>query len=221
MVFDNATLKDLASFLIASGIPTYFDQRALDDIGLSTDEPVVFRQHAIRLRDGLKLALLPLDLVWTLRDGRLVITTPEADEDRLITRVYDVRHLVELVPVAYWGDGVNEPRTVYQYDFDSLIQTITSSIEPDSWDEVGGPGSIQPYYTRRMRVIVVSQTYDAHWQLKALLSELTKHGGSRPLSPPAVKAASTKVNASVRRHSSATVPARTSIRSSQLRTTGQ
>ena len=33
MVFDNATLKDLASFLIASGIPTYFDQRALDDIG--------------------------------------------------------------------------------------------------------------------------------------------------------------------------------------------
>jgi hypothetical protein len=221
IVFDNATLKDLASFLIASGIPTYIDQRALDDIALSTDEPMVFRQHAIRLRDGLKLALLPLDLVWTLRNGRLVITTPEADEGRLITRVYDVRHLVELVPVAYWNDNVGEPRPVYSYDFDSLIQTITSSIEPASWDEVGGPGSIEPYYTRRMRVIVVSHTYDVHWQLKTLLGELAKHGGSKPLSPPSAKASASMVNTYARRYATPAIPARTSIRSSQLRATGQ
>jgi hypothetical protein len=221
MVFKDATLEDLVSFLIASGIPTYIDQRALDDVGLSTDEPIVFRQHAIRLRDGLKLALLPFDLIWTLRDGRLMITTPEADEDRLITRVYDVRHLVELVPTAYWGDNVGEPRTVYSYDFHSLIQTITSSIEPNSWVEVDGPGSIQPYYTRRMRVIVVSHTYDVHWQLKTLLGELSKHGGSKPLSPPSARASASKVNTYVRRYASPAIPARTSIRSSQLRTTGQ
>ena len=30
-------------------------------------------------------------------------------------------------------------------DFDSLIELITSTIEPESWDEVGGPGSIDGF----------------------------------------------------------------------------
>jgi hypothetical protein len=30
-------------------------------------------------------------------------------------------------------------------DFDSLIELITSTIAPDSWDEVGGPGAIQEF----------------------------------------------------------------------------
>jgi hypothetical protein len=34
-----------------------------------------------------------------------------------------------------------------QADFDSLIDLITSTIAPTSWDEVGGPGSIQPFPT--------------------------------------------------------------------------
>jgi hypothetical protein len=34
-----------------------------------------------------------------------------------------------------------------QPDFDSLIELITSTIKPTSWDEVGGPGSIMPFPT--------------------------------------------------------------------------
>ncbi|QGJ69029.1 Hypothetical protein PBC10988_6940 [Planctomycetales bacterium 10988] len=32
-------------------------------------------------------------------------------------------------------------------DFDSLIDLITSTVSPATWDEVGGPGSIQPFAT--------------------------------------------------------------------------
>ncbi len=32
-------------------------------------------------------------------------------------------------------------------DFDSLIQLITSTIQPESWEDVGGPGSIAPFTT--------------------------------------------------------------------------
>lgn len=32
-------------------------------------------------------------------------------------------------------------------DFDSLIQLITSTVQPDSWEDVGGPGSIAPFAT--------------------------------------------------------------------------
>ena len=30
-------------------------------------------------------------------------------------------------------------------DFDSLIDLMTSTIAPDSWDEVGGPGAVEPF----------------------------------------------------------------------------
>jgi len=32
-------------------------------------------------------------------------------------------------------------------DFDSLIDLITSTVQPTTWDEVGGPGSIEPFPT--------------------------------------------------------------------------
>lgn len=32
-------------------------------------------------------------------------------------------------------------------DFDTLIQLITSTISPDTWEEVGGPGAIEPFPT--------------------------------------------------------------------------
>jgi len=32
-------------------------------------------------------------------------------------------------------------------DFDSLMQLITSTIQPESWEDVGGPGSVAPFAT--------------------------------------------------------------------------
>jgi hypothetical protein len=34
-----------------------------------------------------------------------------------------------------------------QADFDSLIELITTTIDPDSWDDVGGPGSVAEFAT--------------------------------------------------------------------------
>lgn len=227
MVFEDATLEAVATFLETNGIPTLFDRRALDDSGISTDEPVTFRQHGIRLRDGLSFVLDSIDLTWTPRNGRLVISTPEEEEDgrRLITTVYDVRNLVDLVPVSSWGGGYwgGSTQTAYTYDFDPLIDTITRTIASDSWDEVGGPGAIKPYATRRMRVIVVSQTYDVHRRMQALLDELAVLGGTTPLpiavrnSPPKQRL-STMVKSPARQQ-----PSRphVEIRSSRLRKTGR
>jgi hypothetical protein len=141
---------------------------------------------------------------------------------QLITRVYDVRNLVELVPIPYWGDGsgFGPPSIAYQYDFDSLVHTITSTVKPDSWASVGGPGDINPYYTRRMRVIVVSQTYEVHQQVQALLNELADHGGLTPLpSPPAYSVTSQQPDSFVRSNHS--FPRSVGTRTSRLRTTGQ
>lgn len=57
-------------------------------------------------------------------------------------------------------------------DFDSLIQMITSTVAPPSWDEVGGAGTIQPW--RNQFSLVVSQTQEVHEELVELLEQLRR-----------------------------------------------
>jgi len=47
---------------------------------------------------------------------------------------------VSSVPIGGRGGG-------NQADFDSIIELITTTIQPTTWDEVGGPGSIAPFPT--------------------------------------------------------------------------
>jgi hypothetical protein len=51
-----------------------------------------------------------------------------------------------------------------------LLKIVTTTIEPDSWDCSGGPGSILEY----QGALIVSQTQDVHRQLQQLLDDLRK-----------------------------------------------
>jgi general secretion pathway protein D len=57
-------------------------------------------------------------------------------------------------------------------DFDALIDLIVTTIEPDSWDEVGGPGSIQGF--EGTLSLVVSNTQEVHEQIVDLLEQLRR-----------------------------------------------
>ncbi len=57
-------------------------------------------------------------------------------------------------------------------DFDSLIELITTTIAPDTWEEVGGTGSIAPFETNLS--LVISQTQEVHEQIADLLEQLRR-----------------------------------------------
>ncbi len=59
-----------------------------------------------------------------------------------------------------------------QADFQSLIELITSTIAPTTWDEVGGPGAIQEY--RNNLSLVISQTQEVHEEIADLLAQLRR-----------------------------------------------
>jgi len=59
-----------------------------------------------------------------------------------------------------------------QADFDSLINLISSTIAPETWDEVGGPGSLSGFDTNLS--LVVSNTQDVHEQIADLLEQLRR-----------------------------------------------
>ncbi len=57
-------------------------------------------------------------------------------------------------------------------DFDTLIELITTTIEPQSWDDVGGPGAIESFPTNLS--LVVSQTQEVHEKIADLLDQLRR-----------------------------------------------
>lgn len=57
-----------------------------------------------------------------------------------------------------------------QADFDPLIDLIVSTVEPTTWDDVGGPGSIRPFENNL--TLVISQTEAVHEQIADLLEQL-------------------------------------------------
>ena len=73
------------------------------------------------------------------------------------------------------GGGIGGPGGMgggVQADFDSLIELITTTVQPTTWDEVGGPGSIAPFQTNLS--LVISQTQEVHEQVKDLLEQLRR-----------------------------------------------
>jgi general secretion pathway protein D len=57
-------------------------------------------------------------------------------------------------------------------DFDSLIELIEQTIAPQSWDTVGGVGSVSGFETNLS--LVVSQTQEVHEQIADLLDQLRR-----------------------------------------------
>ena len=64
-----------------------------------------------------------------------------------------------------YGGGV-------QADFTSLINLITTTIQPDSWEELSGPGSVMPYKTTLS--LVIRQTQAIHEEIADLLGQLRR-----------------------------------------------
>ena len=161
LVFVEAPLQEVLDHLKqVHKIEIQIDSKALEDVGIGGDSPVTADLKGVSLRSALQLMLKKLSLTYLISGGVLQITTPEEAEQRLETKVYPVADLV--LP-----EGAS-PDT--EADFDSLIDLITSTIKPTSWDGVGGPGSVTPFENRMS--IVLSQTQDVHEEIEDLLAQL-------------------------------------------------
>lgn len=142
--FMESPLADIVAFLkTQSGILILLDQKALDNAGIAPDVPVTCKLADISLRSVLHHIFRDLGCQFVLRDGALVITTNEEAEKLLREEVYDVTDLERPAGAA----------ELARCDGDALIDAITSTLAPQSWSAVGGPGSIECFRGR----LVVSQ----------------------------------------------------------------
>jgi len=142
--------------------------KRLEEAAIGLDTPVTAKLDNLPLESILNIVLRELDLVFIVRDNVILITTPDDanSPENLETRVYPARDLLT----------AND----YGSDADPVIEMVTTILAPSSWDEVGGPGSID--YVEATGSLVVSQTWHNHRHLERLLETLRRsNDGSAPV----------------------------------------
>ncbi len=136
-------LAELADIDIRLDVP------ALRAANVREREPIRLKLAQRKLATVLQAVVLDLELTWIMRDGVLWITTPDEAESFAKTAVYDVRDLCR---------DNNES--------DALINAILSQTAPASWDEVGGPGTID---SPKPGTLVISHEERIHDEVLSLL----------------------------------------------------
>jgi hypothetical protein len=154
------------------GMPVVLDTVALDQAGISPDDPLTISVSGVSLRSAIKLMFRELELTCLLKDEVLVITSEEAAANYLETRVYEVTSLA-----ANMKDGAFVVRLGTTAEMtqrvNTLCETIRNSVQPDSWDELGGIGTMDYLAGKDHRYfLTVTQTEKCHYELKQLLTKL-------------------------------------------------
>jgi hypothetical protein len=176
-------LKELVQFVSDQSRVRMVLSKKIEDAGVSADHPVTFAADNIATESALRLILRELNLSFLVQHERVIITTIEDSQSpaNQTTHAYLVADLLDVVRLpAHAGGGL-------AHDYDSLIETITSSIEPDSWSDVGGPGSIREF--ENSRSLVISTRRDLHQRIAALLVSLRKAKGLQGIRSTALPAA--------------------------------
>ena len=167
-VFTENSLSDVVKYLQEHHkIDIQLDVKALEDASIGPETPVTRTVKDISLRSALRMMLGALDLTYIIKNEALLITTPDKAANELRTKVYPVSDLTMPAPGKVSGES-----------YIDLVDLITTTIMPTTWDEVGGPGSVQAL--RKARSLVVSQTEEVHEEILGLLTALREARDGQP-----------------------------------------
>ncbi|HTQ40782.1 MAG TPA: hypothetical protein VMJ32_17300 [Pirellulales bacterium] len=138
------------------------DNTALKAAGIDpTTTQVTMVVKDITLRSALNLLLSQYELAALIKNETLLFTTKAKADSMFETRLYDVRDLI-----------LHDYNSTGTVDFDSLVDAIKSTINPQSWDKAGGQGSVATFSDNGVCALIVWQNYDGHEQLETLLQGL-------------------------------------------------
>jgi len=130
-----------------------FDENTISSEGLSAnlDQEVTLEHPELSIRAALDSLLQRAELDWVVLNETLTVTTKGFADGHLETAIYDVANLLAA------GDDSGE-----------TVDAITSIVAPDSWDVVGGPGSIRELG----HLLLIRQSQRVHDEIALLLAKL-------------------------------------------------
>jgi len=168
--FQDEPLESVVNFLQSDyNIPVQMDVKAMEDSGLSPDQPITIKVRNVSLKSALRLMLRPKNLTYIVANEVLIITTPDEAESQLLVCVYDVRDLVS---------ARNATK-----ELEKLANVVTACVAMETWAENGGgEAEVHPL---RPGLLVVSQTRAVHEEIVGLFAAMRKIlAGPTPGSSP-------------------------------------
>jgi len=175
--FDKQPLDKVLLHLKKSyGLDAQFDNQTLFN-GHVVNLLVTIHIKDISLRSALRLMLRELDLTYFINDEILFVSGATVCEEKHSLGFYPVGDLVML----------RDKSGHFKYDYRPLINALTSIVQPESWDCFGGCGLIGSADSASVHVLYVSQTYQPHVEIGALLRAL------RTIGQPASQGTGTEV----------------------------
>jgi hypothetical protein len=144
--FKSAKLQDvIESISNATGRTIILEKSALDENQLTYDSPVSFSLKApVATRTVLRSVLGQLGLTYVVRDNIIQVTTPTRAKDMMVTRSYYVGDLVSATGLfggaPQWGTSLDQAQLAQNVS--GVVEMITNSVDPQSWQGKGGLGTI-------------------------------------------------------------------------------
>lgn len=209
----DALARQIASH---SKVPAAVDYKALEEAGIEGSKLRLTRRLPnLPLHTALDRLLEGTKMTWAISDGVLLITTESTSETLVETRVYNIHDLGEPTRSSLQQSAIDPPvddiraadarpgssllqspylaQVLPPYfgypvaeNFDNVLELVNASIEPTSWSEVGGAGSVRPLASAG--ALVVSQTARIHLEVEQFLAGLRKFRAEHPHDPADKKA---------------------------------
>ena len=136
------------------GLPILVDSNALKLAGIDPDVSIKFESDGRTVGQSLKVLASRFELRVVVHNGCVFLTTADEAEQCLETRLY---------PMA----GIARESDPIKIDYDTVIDLITTFVAPNSWEEVGGTGSVSGFVN--YGCLVISQPSYVHEEIQAFL----------------------------------------------------
>jgi hypothetical protein len=145
------------------GVRVIIDEGALADAAIVMDTPITKHMPGAKARSFLTALLADHSLAWVPRHDSILITTIEEREMNPKNYLQVVYPVYDLVRVIESGRET--------LDFDPLIDSITATIQSESWRDYGyGEGVIAPLPTNAS--IIITQSWQVHEEVHQLLTAM-------------------------------------------------
>lgn len=165
--FRNTPISEVLQYLTdLTNEPIVLSKSELDEAKITSDTPVTFQARNVTVRTVLRSVLSEFGMTYVICDGNIQVTSIQRAREMLVTRSYPIGDLVigtgQFGNPLLWGLGLSQLQM--QQNVTQIIETIQSTIDPQSWRSGGGPGTIT--FHPPTGSLIIRQTAEVHAMLR-------------------------------------------------------
>jgi len=159
---DDTTFEEALDWLKKkTGLDFAVDKRAMDEVGVTYKSPVKLKLKGTT-RTVLKKLLADLNLAYFIKSETVQITSQERAKSETTTRTYYVGDLAAVTDLRF---GPLVSKALMIQNLNTLINTITQTIEPRSW-QVNNPDAVGTITFDPLTMsLIVKQTAEMHYMM--------------------------------------------------------